>query len=240
MGNLAQPIHLTYTSLDHGRKPEHPEEAHTDTGRMCKFKMNTDSLRQLELNLDPWYCEATLLTTEPPCRPCIWLKKLGVMPPEQPLPQKCYRIYQIMWANNGDAISRQYAGTAALKVTPSSFHFIALQFSDWNGLLGDFTRTGERKLAGMMKDGYNSANRYYLNRFRDAYRQAVIDPMQGIPVTEDLYSIFSKEKEHEALQKQNQRSQQEQFSLLLQNYMKMLLPDDEKFHGGWAVIDCDP
>lgn len=39
---------------------------------------------------------------------------------------------------------------------------------------GDFTRTGERKLAGVMKDGVNSANRYYLNRFRDAYRQAVI------------------------------------------------------------------
>lgn len=25
-----------------------------------------------------------------------------------------------------------------------------------------------------MKDGVNSANRYYLNRFKDAYRQAVI------------------------------------------------------------------
>nr|XP_014345837.1 PREDICTED: phosphatidylinositide phosphatase SAC2 [Latimeria chalumnae] len=148
------------------------------------------------------------------------LKKLGVMPPEQPLPLKCYRIYQIMWANNGDTISRQYAGTAALK--------------------GDFTRTGERKLAGVMKDGVNSANRYYLNRFRDAYRQAVIDLMQGIPVTEDLYSIFSKEKEHEALHKQNQKSQQEQISLLLQNYMKLLLPEEEKFHGGWALIDCDP
>lgn len=47
------------------------------------------------------------------------LKKLGVMPPEQPLPLKCYRIYQIMWANNGDTISKQYAGTAALKVTPT-------------------------------------------------------------------------------------------------------------------------
>ena len=57
-----------------------------------------------------------------------------------------------MWANNGDAISRQYAGTVALK--------------------GDFTRTGERKFSGMMKDGVNSANRYYLNRFKDAYRQA--------------------------------------------------------------------
>ncbi|XP_056252164.1 phosphatidylinositide phosphatase SAC2 isoform X2 [Seriola aureovittata] len=147
------------------------------------------------------------------------LKKLGVMPPEQPLPLKCYRIYQIMWANNGDTISRQYAGTAALK--------------------GDFTRTGERKLAGVMKDGVNSANRYYLNRFRDAYRQAVIDLMMGLPVTEDLYSIFSKEKEHEEKEKESQRGAQEQVSLLLQTYMQLLLPDDEKFHGGWALINCD-
>uniref|UniRef100_A0A3B4CFT6 SAC domain-containing protein n=1 Tax=Pygocentrus nattereri TaxID=42514 RepID=A0A3B4CFT6_PYGNA len=148
------------------------------------------------------------------------LKKLGVMPPEQPLPLKCYRIYQVMWANNGDTISRQYAGTAALK--------------------GDFTRTGERKLAGVMKDGVNSANRYYLNRFRDAYRQAVIDLMMGHPVTEDLYSIFSKEKEHEEKEKESQRGAQEQVSFLLQTYMQLLLPDDEKFHGGWALIDCDP
>ncbi|XP_063047769.1 phosphatidylinositide phosphatase SAC2 isoform X2 [Engraulis encrasicolus] len=148
------------------------------------------------------------------------LKKLGVMPPEQPLPLKCYRIYQVMWANNGDTISRQYAGTAALK--------------------GDFTRTGERKLAGVMKDGVNSANRYYLNRFRDAYRQAVIDLMMGLPVTEDLYSIFSKEKEHEEKEKESQRGAQEQVGLLLQTYMQLLLPDDENFHGGWALINCDP
>ncbi|PIO27071.1 hypothetical protein AB205_0193150, partial [Aquarana catesbeiana] len=105
---------------------------------------------------------------------------------------------------------------------------------------GDFTRTGERKLAGVMKDGVNSANRYYLNRFKDAYRQAVIDLMQGVPVTEDLYSIFTKEKEHEALHRQSQRNHQELISQLLQNYMQILLPDSEKFHGGWALIDCDP
>lgn len=52
----------------------------------------------------------------------LQLKKLGVMPPEQPLPLKCYRIYQIMWANNGDTISRQYAGTAALKVSSPFLH----------------------------------------------------------------------------------------------------------------------
>lgn len=68
----------------------------------------------------------------------------------------------------------------------------------------------------------------------------ILDLMQGIPVTEDLYSIFTKEKEHEALHKENLRSHQELISQLLQSYMKLLLPDDEKFHGGWALIDCDP
>ena len=61
----------------------------------------------------------------------------------------------------------------------------------------------------------------------------------GHPVTEDLYSIFSKEKEHEEKEQESQRVTQEQVSLLLQTYMQLLLPDDEKFHGGWALIDCD-
>jgi len=49
-------------------------------------------------------------------------------------------LFLRLWANNGDALSRQYAGTNALK--------------------GDFTRTGERNLSGMMKDGVNSASRF--------------------------------------------------------------------------------
>ena len=39
---------------------------------------------------------------------------------------------------------------------------------------GDITRYGERKISGMMKDGYNSAHRYYINIFRDSYRQVLI------------------------------------------------------------------
>lgn len=49
-------------------------------------------------------------------------------------------VFNQLWANNGDAISRQYAGTAAMK--------------------GDYTRTGERKFSGLMRDGVKSANRY--------------------------------------------------------------------------------
>lgn len=65
------------------------------------------------------------------------------------------------------------------------------------------------------------------------------DLMMGLTVTEDLYSIFSKEKEHEEKEKESQRGVQEQVSLLLQTYMQLLLPDDERFHGGWALINCD-
>ena len=78
------------------------------------------------------------------------LTKLGVVPPDAQLPPDTRMGFQGMWANNGDVISRQYAGTNALK--------------------GDFTRTGERNLSGLMKDGVNSASRYYLNHVRDTFR----------------------------------------------------------------------
>lgn len=42
--------------------------------------------------------------------------KLGMIPPEHPLPPACRSHLQTMWANNGDTISKQYAGTSALKV----------------------------------------------------------------------------------------------------------------------------
>ena len=60
MGNLAWPIYLTRTSLDYGRKPEHPEETHADTGRMCK--LHTDNDPRPELNPGPLRYEAAVLT----------------------------------------------------------------------------------------------------------------------------------------------------------------------------------
>ena len=65
----------------------------------------------------------------------------------------------IVWANNGDAISRAYAGTSALK--------------------GDFTRYGKRDLSGMLNDGMNSLARMYTSTFSDWFCQAVIDFMLG-------------------------------------------------------------
>ncbi|KAJ8462179.1 hypothetical protein ONZ45_g18030 [Pleurotus djamor] len=68
-------------------------------------------------------------------------------------------IFNDVWANNGDAISRAYAGTSALK--------------------GDFTRTGKRDLSGMLNDGVNSLARMYTSTFSDWFSQAVIDFMLG-------------------------------------------------------------
>ncbi|CAG5125739.1 unnamed protein product, partial [Candidula unifasciata] len=124
-------------------------------------------------------------------------RKLGLLPPEESLPGSCRRTYQQIWANNGDVISRQYAGTAALK--------------------GDFTRTGERKLSGMMKDGVNSANRYYL-RFRDAYRQAAIDLTLGQPGIE----------------------KEENVKMMIEDCKRMLIVEPEHCLGGWALINADP
>ena len=59
--------------------------------------------------------------------------------------------YASVWADNADAVSKQYSGTGALKT--------------------DFTRTGKRSLAGAVQDGVNSVVRYLKNNFVDGTRQ---------------------------------------------------------------------
>ncbi|XP_077870090.1 phosphatidylinositide phosphatase SAC2-like [Saccoglossus kowalevskii] len=147
------------------------------------------------------------------------LRKLGMLVPDSMMTPGVRTAYQQMWANNGDAISRQYAGTAALK--------------------GDFTRTGERRFSGVMKDGYNSANRYIQNRFKDAYRQVAIDLMLGNPVTEDL-SLLNATKSPENEEDVWILEKEDSVNQLIQHCKKLLLPQNEECFGGWALIDCDP
>lgn len=42
--------------------------------------------------------------------------KLGLVSPEGIMPNNIKNTFQLLWANNGDTISKQYAGTNALKV----------------------------------------------------------------------------------------------------------------------------
>uniref|UniRef100_A0A2P2I941 Phosphatidylinositide phosphatase SAC2-like n=1 Tax=Hirondellea gigas TaxID=1518452 RepID=A0A2P2I941_9CRUS len=146
--------------------------------------------------------------------------KLGLLSPDHPLPNLCRSALNTMWANNGDALSRQYAGTQALK--------------------GDFTRTGERKLSSLMKDGMNSANRYYMNRFRDAYRQATIDTMLGAPVSAELLHLDSEcaasateEEEDDA------NAVAQHVKSVIDDATILLVPDAHTVLGAWGLIDAD-
>ena len=46
----------------------------------------------------------------------LQLSKLGLLIPDFGLPTNVKSKLQTLWANNGDIISKQYAGTNALKV----------------------------------------------------------------------------------------------------------------------------
>ncbi|KAI4487595.1 hypothetical protein M0804_005744 [Polistes exclamans] len=213
--------------------------------------------------------------------------KLGLIPPDGTLPTNIRQTFQLLWANNGDIISKQYAGTNALK--------------------GDYTRTGERKFTGLMKDGMNSANRYfqqhfmddlrqaaidtllgniinvdqlnydwshyldildnccleliptkppnielqlathpeflyatamynlaryYLNRFKDVYRQATIDMMLGNAISEEVFQERTEEEDNAATAIH--------VKLLIEDCKKLLIPDPEVILGSWGLIDADP
>jgi hypothetical protein len=64
-----------------------------------------------------------------------------------------------MWADNGDALSKIYAGTGALK--------------------SSFTRHGKMSLAGAIADARKSATRLYINNFADKGRQNTMDVLLG-------------------------------------------------------------
>ncbi|TKA77601.1 hypothetical protein B0A55_03129 [Friedmanniomyces simplex] len=64
-----------------------------------------------------------------------------------------------LWADCGDALSKIYAGTGALK--------------------SSFTRSGKMSLAGALADVRKSAQRLYINNFEDKGRQNTIDMLLG-------------------------------------------------------------
>lgn len=74
-------------------------------------------------------------------------------------PADFWARHSSMWADNGDALSRIYAGTGALK--------------------SSFTRHGKMSLAGFLADARKSATRTYINNFADKGRQNTIDMLLG-------------------------------------------------------------
>lgn len=67
--------------------------------------------------------------------------------------------HSTLWADNGDALSKIYAGTGALK--------------------SSFTRHGKMSLAGALADARKSATRLYVNNFTDKAKQKTMDILLG-------------------------------------------------------------
>ncbi|XP_028178083.1 phosphatidylinositide phosphatase SAC2-like, partial [Ostrinia furnacalis] len=157
----------------------------------------------------------------------LQLCRLGLGTPGCGLPPALRHAFLTMWADNGDVVSRQYAGTKALK--------------------GDYTRTGERKFTGMMKDGVASANRYYLSTFKDALRQVAIDVMTGESrsIPEQLYVPDCGRCTSVKVLMFNDQSVPDTAAMAqhvksLIDDCKKLLVDTEPVLGSWGLIDADP
>ncbi|KAI9462024.1 SacI homology domain-containing protein [Russula earlei] len=75
-----------------------------------------------------------------------------------------------LWAENGDALSRIYAGTGALNTS--------------------FTRSGKRTFAGVLSDATKSVSRAYINNFQDKGKQIAIDMFLGNLSNQAQVTIF--------------------------------------------------
>jgi hypothetical protein len=75
-----------------------------------------------------------------------------------------------LWADNGDALSKIYAGTGALKTS--------------------FTRHGKMSLAGAFADARKSATRLYVNTFADKERQHTLDLLLGRLTNQDSVHLY--------------------------------------------------
>jgi synaptojanin len=68
-------------------------------------------------------------------------------------------LFNEFWANNGDALSKAYTGTGAMK--------------------SSYTRKGKHTFAGLLDDGIKSVTRMYVNTFQDQDNQEAIDLFLG-------------------------------------------------------------
>lgn len=78
--------------------------------------------------------------------------------------------HSALWADNGDALSKIYAGTGALK--------------------SSFTRHGKMSFGGLMADARKSATRLYVNHFEDKGRQNTTDLLLGRLVGQAAVELF--------------------------------------------------
>ncbi|CAF1312108.1 unnamed protein product, partial [Didymodactylos carnosus] len=173
----------------------------------------------------------------------IMLRKIALCDVEidRGLEEHTRTLFQTLWADNGDAISRQYAGTDAMK--------------------GDFTRTGRRDFKGVFQDGKISANRYYRRFKKDTVRQKCYDAMQNVQAPKPLMISPNSNRQLDLVETElsssntlidnmideektiNEETQlaknvnEETFRQLMLDCRKMFVPETEDCFGTWLLID---
>ena len=85
-------------------------------------------------------------------------------------PADFWTRHATLWADNGDTLSKIYAGTGALK--------------------SSYTRHGKMSLSGALADARKSATRLYVNNFIDKSRQSTIDILLGRLMEQTPVELF--------------------------------------------------
>lgn len=120
--------------------------------------------------------------------------------------------FNTLWADNGDAISKQYASTAALK--------------------GDFTRTRKRDFQGALKDMGLSISRFYSGIVNDYFSQITIDFLLGnvtYVVFEDFEINLMSSDPGVSMQKLRQHA--------IDMCQRLVIADEqEEMIGGWTLL----
>ena len=120
--------------------------------------------------------------------------------------------FNSLWADNGDAISKQYSSTAALK--------------------GDFTRTRKRNYRGMLNDFGLTLSRYYTNIVNDYFSQAAIDYLLG-NVTSRVFEEFESDmmSKDPAISMRSVRQ-----NAIDTSYKRVVGDQSEDLIGGWTML----
>ncbi|KAK7969144.1 hypothetical protein PG988_008217 [Apiospora saccharicola] len=120
--------------------------------------------------------------------------------------------FNTLWADNGDAISKQYASTAAMK--------------------GDYTRTRKRDYRGMVNDLGLSLTRFYNGMVNDYFSQAAIDFFLG-----NVTALVFEEFEATMMTKDPAVSMAKMRDQAIETSRKIVVEEDkEDFIGGWTVL----
>ncbi|KHN93789.1 SacI domain protein [Metarhizium album ARSEF 1941] len=127
-------------------------------------------------------------------------------------PDQETRWFNTLWADNGDAVSKQYASTAAMK--------------------GDYTRTRKRDYRGALNDLGLSLARFYSGMVNDYFSQAAMDFLLGT-ATEKVFDEF----ESDMMTKDPAISVAKLRQHAVELCQKRVVADiNEEIHGGWVLI----